>query len=45
MWLKVKNRPKNKADSVTRAIFKAMEYGLDPALLANRLIWGPVLPT
>ncbi|MFZ5532479.1 MAG: glycosyltransferase family 2 protein [Pseudomonadota bacterium] len=45
MWLKVKNRPKNAADNLTRVFFKAMEYGLDPALLANRLIRGPVLPT
>lgn len=44
MWLKVKNRPKNSADNFTRAFFKAMEYGLDPATLMNRLIHGPVMP-
>lgn len=44
MWLKVKNRPKNSTDNFTRAFFKAMEYGLDPATLMNRLIHGPVMP-
>lgn len=44
MWLKVKNRPKKETDKVLRVLFKAMEYGLDPAVLANRLIRGPLLP-
>lgn len=42
MWLKVKRRPRRSYDAALRLFFKAVEYGLDPATVGNRLIWGSI---
>lgn len=45
MFIKVKGRQKTQLDGFIRVLYKAIEYGLHPAVAKERLLRGPTIPS